>query len=233
MRNAVDFHGLPLRGNLQVAVLPSSSIQERAGRESSVMTGSGIASRRCARYARHRCSCWQPAARQAPAIARSSRRAKGRVAAVVDARSLRLEDGREIRLAGIERGGTDTASGRAALVGHRRRPRRDAARRRRRAGSLWPPGRLCVRGRLGTLGAKRAAAPRRGAVFRRYRRQKLRSSAGRRRGAAREAKLGIWADTRGHKKRGKFGRYSGRRLGSLRWSRAGFCPFGRRGQRPT
>ena len=34
---------------------------------------------------------------------------------MVDARSLRLEDGREIRLAGIERGGTDRASGRAAL----------------------------------------------------------------------------------------------------------------------
>lgn len=40
---------------------------------------------------------------------------EGRVAAVIDGRSLRLEDGREIRLAGIERGGTDRASGRAAL----------------------------------------------------------------------------------------------------------------------
>jgi endonuclease YncB( thermonuclease family) len=40
---------------------------------------------------------------------------EGRVAAVVDGRSLRLEDGREVRLAGIERGGTDRASGRAAL----------------------------------------------------------------------------------------------------------------------
>ena len=40
---------------------------------------------------------------------------EGRVAAVVDGRSLRLEDGREIRLAGIERGGADRASGRAAL----------------------------------------------------------------------------------------------------------------------
>src|SRR2546423_400156 len=40
---------------------------------------------------------------------------EGRVAAVVDGRSLRLEDGREIRLTGIERGGTDRASGRAAL----------------------------------------------------------------------------------------------------------------------
>ena len=55
---------------------------------------------------------------------------EGRVAAVVDARSLRLEDGREIRLAGIEHDGTGRASGRAALVRHRRRPRGDAAWRR-------------------------------------------------------------------------------------------------------
>ena len=40
---------------------------------------------------------------------------EGRVAAVLDSRSFRLEDGREIRLAGIERAGTDRASGRAAL----------------------------------------------------------------------------------------------------------------------
>jgi endonuclease YncB( thermonuclease family) len=40
---------------------------------------------------------------------------EGRVAAVVDARSFRLEDGREIRLAGIERDGTSRASGGAAL----------------------------------------------------------------------------------------------------------------------
>jgi endonuclease YncB( thermonuclease family) len=44
------------------------------------------------------------------------RQGEGRVAAVVDTLSLRLEDGREIRLAGVERGGTDRASGRAALA---------------------------------------------------------------------------------------------------------------------
>jgi endonuclease YncB( thermonuclease family) len=47
---------------------------------------------------------------------------EGRVAAVVDGRSFRLDDGREVRLAGIERAGTDNASGRtalAALVGGR------------------------------------------------------------------------------------------------------------------
>jgi endonuclease YncB( thermonuclease family) len=41
---------------------------------------------------------------------------EGRVAAIVDARNLRLDDGREIRLAGIERGGADRASSRAALA---------------------------------------------------------------------------------------------------------------------
>ncbi|KRR14518.1 nuclease [Bradyrhizobium jicamae] len=40
---------------------------------------------------------------------------EGRVATVVDARSFRLEDGREIRLAGIERAGTDQTRIRAAL----------------------------------------------------------------------------------------------------------------------
>ncbi|NOJ39829.1 thermonuclease family protein [Bradyrhizobium australiense] len=43
------------------------------------------------------------------------RQGEVRVAAVTDARSFRLEDGREIRLAGIERAGTDRAGGRAAL----------------------------------------------------------------------------------------------------------------------
>jgi hypothetical protein len=41
---------------------------------------------------------------------------EGRDAAIVDTRSLRLDDGREIRLAGIERGGADGASGRTALA---------------------------------------------------------------------------------------------------------------------
>ena len=90
---------------------------------------------------------------------------EGRVAAVIDGRSFRLDDGREIRLVGIEQAGTDKAAEPRRLVRHRRRPRRDAAWRRRFAGPLWPPGRLCVRDRLGTIGAKRAAAPRRGAGF--------------------------------------------------------------------
>lgn len=40
---------------------------------------------------------------------------EGRVAAVVDTRSLRLDDGREVRLVGIEQAGTDKARNRAAL----------------------------------------------------------------------------------------------------------------------
>ena len=41
---------------------------------------------------------------------------EGRVAAVIDARSFRLDDGREIRLAGIEPVNTDKAKGAAALA---------------------------------------------------------------------------------------------------------------------
>jgi endonuclease YncB( thermonuclease family) len=44
------------------------------------------------------------------------RQGEGRVAAVLDGRSLRLEDGREIRLAGIERNEADRAGGRTALA---------------------------------------------------------------------------------------------------------------------
>jgi endonuclease YncB( thermonuclease family) len=40
----------------------------------------------------------------------------GRVAAVIDGRSFRLDDGREVRLVGIEQAGTDKARNRAALA---------------------------------------------------------------------------------------------------------------------
>lgn len=45
-----------------------------------------------------------------------SAQGEGRVAAVIDARSFRLDDGREIRLAGIEPANTDKAKGAAALT---------------------------------------------------------------------------------------------------------------------
>ncbi len=41
---------------------------------------------------------------------------EGHVAAVIDARSFRLDDGREIRLAGIEPADIDKAKGAAALA---------------------------------------------------------------------------------------------------------------------
>ena len=69
---------------------------------------------------------------------------EGRVAAIIDARSFRLEDGREVRLAGIEPVGAEKS----------RRPRRwrrssagrevTLARRGRRARPLRPPVRLRV-----------------------------------------------------------------------------------------
>ena len=59
--------------------------------------------------------CWQPPDAPSAADCALEPQGEGRVAAVVDGRSLRLEDGREIRLAGIERGGADRASSRPRL----------------------------------------------------------------------------------------------------------------------
>ena len=70
---------------------------------------------------------------------------EGRVTDVIDARSFRLDDGREVRLIGIERGRADKAKGRAALAGDARWPRGDVAQRGRHAGPLRPPARLRVR----------------------------------------------------------------------------------------
>ena len=136
---------------------------------------------------------------------------EGRVAAVIDARSFRLDDGREVRLAGIERAGTDRASGRAALSaiaggrdvtlhGEDDTPDRYG----RQAAFVFV---------AGSEHSVQSELLRRGEalVSSRYIRQKLRCGTGRRRGARRgDAKLGIWAQRHGHKKRGKSGRYSGR-----------------------
>ena len=68
---------------------------------------------------------------------------EGRVAAVIDARSFRLEDGREVRLAGIEPVAAEKSQDHI-----RRWPRSLAGRevslrgRRRYARPLWPPARL-------------------------------------------------------------------------------------------
>ena len=107
---------------------------------------------------------------------------EGRVAAVIDARSFRLDDGREVRLAGIERAGTDKASSRTALAalvsgrdvtlhGEDDAPDRYG----RQPAFVFADG-------SETSGAGRDAPPRRGAGIRRSDRQGLRGSAGRRRG---------------------------------------------------
>jgi len=70
---------------------------------------------------RHFSRC--PAADERTPIAHSSRRAKAASPPVLDGRSFRLDDGREVRLAGVERAETDKAGGRTALtalVGGRR-----------------------------------------------------------------------------------------------------------------
>ena len=67
---------------------------------------------------------------------------EGRVSAVIDARSFRLDDGREVRLAGIEP--ADKAKGRRPVVGGACWPRCDPARRGRHARSLRPPACFCL-----------------------------------------------------------------------------------------
>ena len=115
MCNAVDFHCLPLR-QFQVAVLPVIKHTGRGGAESSRMIR--MASRRG--VVRAVCAAsllvLATAARSSAGACTLEQQGEGRVVAVVDARSLRLEDGREVRLAGIERGGADLTSGRAALA---------------------------------------------------------------------------------------------------------------------
>src|SRR5450755_4494019 len=64
------------------------------------------------------CGLMLAAAAAGPAIAAGCAfqpQGEGRVAAVIDARSFRLEDGREIRLAGIEPAAAETAKDSSAL----------------------------------------------------------------------------------------------------------------------
>ena len=88
-----------------------SSIPQQTGTESHVMTDPAWCYRASAAAFLVLASGGQAVA----ADCAFERQGEGRVAAVLDGRSLRLDDGREIRLAGIARNGTDTARGRAAL----------------------------------------------------------------------------------------------------------------------
>ena len=60
-------------------------------------------------------SCCSRGVRRAPPACSFESQGEGRVAAVIDARTFRLDDGREVRLAGIEPAATDKAKGAAAL----------------------------------------------------------------------------------------------------------------------
>ncbi|MET0678373.1 MAG: thermonuclease family protein [Bradyrhizobium sp.] len=59
---------------------------------------------------------WSCADQATAADCALERQGEGRVAAVIDSRSFRLEDGREIRLAGIERAAAGPTTGRAGLA---------------------------------------------------------------------------------------------------------------------
>ena len=133
---------------------------------------------------------------------------EGRVAAVVDARSLRLEDGREIRLAGIAHGGAGRASDRAALsaiAGGREvtlHGEDDAPDRYGRQGAF-----VFV---AGSQHSVQSELLRRGEALASVdiADKNCAAALAAAERAARDAKLGIWAETDGHKKRGKSGRYS-------------------------
>jgi endonuclease YncB( thermonuclease family) len=92
-------------------MLPMSSIPQRTGIESRVMTDLAWRCRASAAAFLLMASGGQTFA----ADCALEPQGEGRVAAVIDPRSLRLEDGREVRLAGIAHAGTGRASGRAAL----------------------------------------------------------------------------------------------------------------------
>jgi endonuclease YncB( thermonuclease family) len=92
-------------------MLLTSSIPQRPGIESTVMTDLAWRCRASAAAFLLIASSGQTLA----ADCLLEPQGEGRVATVIDTRSLRLEDGREVRLAGIAHAGTDRASGRAAL----------------------------------------------------------------------------------------------------------------------
>jgi endonuclease YncB( thermonuclease family) len=94
---------------------------------SRIMKPVSTAARRCPRFvaAALSCSLLLGAAAMGPAIAAGCSfepQGEGRVAAIIDARGFRLEDGREVRLAGIEpvdRSGSDRVAALAAIIAGR------------------------------------------------------------------------------------------------------------------
>ncbi len=153
---------------------------------------------------------------------------EGRVAAVIDARTFRLDDGREIRLAGIEPVGSEKSQDIAALsaiVAGREvtlRGEDDTPDRYGRQpafvflGSSETP----VQAQLLAQGEALVS----GAVTDKDCAAVLTSAEA----AGRGAKKGTWADPGGHKKRGKSGRYFDRDRALYGGRRQGFVgPAGR------
>jgi endonuclease YncB( thermonuclease family) len=183
-------------------MLPMSSIPQRTGIESRVMTGLAWRCRASAAAFLLMASSGQTFA----ADCALEPQGEGRVAAVIDTRSLRLEDGREVRLAGIAHTGTDRASGRAALSAIA------GGREVTLHGEDDSPDRYGRQGAFvfvtGSEHSVQSEMMRRGeALFSADIADKNCAAAlAAAEGAARDAKLGIW-DHR-HKKRGKSRRYS-------------------------
>ena len=159
------------------------------------------------------CSICSLVAGIAPAVAAGcsfQSQGDGRVAAIIDARSFRLEDGREVVLAGVEPVGTEKSkniSTLSAIVAGREvtlSGQDDTPDRYGRepafaflAGSQTP-----VQAQLLAQGAALVS----GSLTDRECASVLAAAEA----AGREAKLGVWAEFIGHKKRGKCGRYFGR-----------------------
>jgi hypothetical protein len=129
---------------------------------------------------------------------------EGRVETVIDARTLRLQDGREVRLAGIEPVVTEKAD-RSALTALA------AGREVTLRGENDTPDRYGRQPRrLRDFAAGAAVGTRRGVGLRRGDRQGLRGRPDGRRGARAPGKKRHLGERFGHKKRGKSGRYFGR-----------------------
>jgi hypothetical protein len=165
----------------------------------------------------------------APAIASGcsfEAQGEGRVAAIIDARGFRLEDGREVRLAGIEpiaaeqAGSTSTLS--AILKGHGVTLR----------GEDDTPDRYGRQAAFVFLDDSESSVQeigrRRGAGCGNRHRQGLRQKPRRRGGGGAKCEKGNLGRFRGHKKRGKSGRYFGRDRALYGGRRQGFIgPAGR------
>ena len=200
-------------------MLPMSNIPQRTGIESRVMTDLTWRCRTTAAALLLMASGEQAFA----ADCALEPQGEGRVAAVIDARSFRLEDGREVRLAGIAHAGTDGAGGRAvlsAIAGGREvtlHGEHDTPDRYGRQDAF-----VFVTGSEHSVQSE--LLRRGGALFSAdIAEKKCAAAPGRGRGRGKGCQIGHLGPPDGHKKRGKSGRYSVR----------GWALYGGRGQSPV